>query len=85
MKESQPQSPNGTEGLIFSEETQKILEMLATEDKMPIVDLVSKLIKEEDKERHEIWDRSKGRFVRNKCGRKSCLETNKVETANRAD
>lgn len=85
MKESQPQPPKENEGLIFPEETRKTLEMLATEDEMPIVDLVSELIKREDTNRHIIWDRSNGEFVRNKCGRKSCLETNVVEAINRAD
>jgi len=74
MKENQPQPSEENKGLIFLEETQKTLEMLATEDKMPIVDLVSKLIKKEDEERHVIWDRSKGEFVRKKCGRESSLE-----------
>ena len=85
MKENQPQPSEENKGLIFPEETQKTLEMLATEDKMSIVNLVSKLIKKEDEERHIIWDRNKGEFVREKCGRKSCLETNKVEAINRAD
>lgn len=84
MKENESLSQKRSEGLVFPEETQQILERLAAEDEIPVVDLISKLIGKEEEKRHIIWDRSIMAFARTKCNRKLCEETNVVVEKNKA-
>lgn len=79
-----PPSQEG-EGFVFSKKTREILERLAAEDGISVADFVGELVGREDEKRHIIWDRSKKEFVREKCGRELCKETNVVPERDRAD
>ena len=58
----------------FGVDIQKILMSLAEEDSTSVESLLTKLIKEEDEERHSVWSRKAGKHVRVRCPRRKCQE-----------
>ena len=47
--------------------------------------VVEELIKKEDENRHIVWSRSQGKFVRHRCGLKNCQETGRLPLGDIAD
>lgn len=56
-----------------------LIENLATEDNLFPEEFLSKLIHNEDTNRHSQWSRSKQKHIRVKCARSSCFEESERE------